>query len=73
MARVYQITEEEMQSLIESLELHKLREPHRGYLGPDLSHEERNRLEPVVNDLHRGFHFHVVRWAQKMGFDGYRK
>ena len=80
MARQYVITEEEMQSLIESLELHRLREDNicnpgkfleteNRYLTP----EERKALAPVVESLLRGFHFVVVRWAQQMGFDGRRK
>ena len=66
MARQYVITEEEMLSLIETLELAKLRQfdSHAS-----MSPIHRDEIESV----HRTFHFHVVKWAQKMGFDGYRK
>jgi len=62
MARQYIITEEEMLSLIESLEIVKLREAN---FMRDYSIE--------MDDMHRRFHMVVVRWAQNMGFDGYRK
>jgi hypothetical protein len=65
MARVYMITEEEMQSLLDSLELSKLR--------------QQNAIEKhapewfEIDKMHRSFHFVAVRWAQSVGFDGYRK
>ena len=62
MARQYVITEEEMLSLIESLELHKMRENN-------LATSEKM----TKDDMHRAFHYVVVRWAQSVGFDGYRK
>jgi hypothetical protein len=68
MARQYVITEEEMLSLIESLEMVKLREAghFRG-----TSDEDFDKFK--LDDMHRRFHMVTVRWAQKMGFDGYRK
>ncbi len=62
MARVYLVTDEEMQSLIESLELEMMRKQN---LGPRESTQ-------ALTDMHRSFHYVVVRWAQAMGFKGYR-
>lgn len=58
MARVYQITEEEMYSLIDSLKMEKM----------DAKADGLNDLQ----DMHRRFHYVVVRWAQAMGFRGHR-
>lgn len=64
MARVYMITEEEMQSLIDSLELQKFRDNNIWHDRPE---------EPVTADgMHRAFHYVVVRWAQGVGFKGHR-
>jgi hypothetical protein len=65
MARVYQITEEEMMSLIETLELVKLREFSSHAPNATVHRQD-------IDDLHRTFHLHVVRWAQAMGFRGIR-
>lgn len=66
MARQYVVTEEEMISLIESLELAKMRLEN--------AHAEKAAIHKQdIDDVHRGFHFTVVRWAQAMGFDGRRK
>lgn len=65
MARQYVITEEEMLSLIDQMQLAEKGREDDVRLTPD----ERNRLSSV----HRMFHMVVVRWAQSMGFDGYRK
>ena len=66
MARQYVVTEEEMLSLIESLELVKLRAA-AAHASKSVVHKQ------DIDDLHRVFHFYVVNWAQKMGFDGRRK
>ena len=62
MAKQYVITEEEFLSLLESLELHKLR---------------RNNVceteTPTADDLHRGFHYVTVNWIQQMGFTSCRR
>ena len=80
MARQYVITEEETLSLIESLELVRLRNEnvcapyrHLDDAWRNLSDEEKKNVMPAIDSLHRGFHFVVVRWAQQMGFDGRRK
>ena len=66
MARQYVVTEEEMTSLIESLELTKLRQND--------SHAPKSPLhKDDIDAVHRTFHHRVVRWAQSIGFDGYRK
>lgn len=66
MARQYVITEEEMMSLIEQLELSKLRQMD--------SHAPQSAIHKQdIDDIHRKFHLYVVRWAQNMGFDGWRK
>jgi hypothetical protein len=80
MARQYVITEAEYQSLLDKLELHKLREenvadPYR-HLDDEwrnLSDKEKANVKPAIDSIARGFHFVVVRWAQEMGFDGRRK
>lgn len=70
MARVYMITEVEMMSLLSGLELVEMRRKnHICHPNEQLEPEEQNRLDNV----HRAFHFEVVRWAQAVGFDGYRK
>ena len=65
MAVQYVVTAEELQSLIDRLELVKLRkEGHfRG-----MSNDEIAKLD----DMHRSFHFEVVRWVQEMGYRGHR-
>lgn len=71
MARVYMITEPEMQGLMDQLELKQMSDKNV-LIHPDklatLTPGERNRLEGV----HRAFHFVCVRWAQEMGFKGGR-
>lgn len=64
MALVYQITEPEMNALFDRL---KLVEAQRQD-DPNLTPDERNRLAAV----HRMFHMETVRWAQELGFKGYR-
>jgi len=66
MARQYVVTEEEMLSLIETLELARLRKFDAHAPSASIHRQD-------IDDMHRSFHFHVVRWAQSMGFDGYRK
>lgn len=78
MARVYVITEPEMQALIDQLELKSMVDKNMligGFSEEDrqqryetLSPDEKNRLSGV----HRAFHFVCVRWAQEMGFKGGR-
>jgi hypothetical protein len=78
MARVYVISEPEMQGLFDQLQLrdmvdknliiggHSVEDRQGSYEG--LSPEEKNRL----NGVHRAFHYVCVRWAQEMGFKGGR-
>lgn len=73
MAKQYVVTEEEFLSLIESLELHKLRNGNICDPGRELLPDDRKRLEPAIDSLHRGFHMVAVRWVQDMGFRGYRR
>lgn len=66
MARQYVVTEEEMLSLIESMELARLRQTSE--------HAPQSSIHKAdIDSLHRMFHMVTVRWAQKIGFDGYRK
>lgn len=66
MARQYVITEEEMMSLIESLELAALRK--------QAAHAPNAIIHKLdYEDMHRTFHHYVVRWAQSVGFDGFRR
>lgn len=71
MARVYIITEAEMQGLMDQLELQTMVDKNT-MIHPasyeTLSSDERNRLAGV----HRAFHYVCVRWAQSMGFKGGR-
>lgn len=71
MARVYLITEAEMNSLLDQLQLKEMSNKNI-LIHPDrwdkLSPDEHNRLSSV----HRAFHLVCVRWAQEMGFKGYR-
>lgn len=62
MARVYVITEAEMQGLIDQLEMKSM--DNRATRYETLSADEKNRLSGV----HRAFHMICVRWAQEMGF-----
>lgn len=78
MARIYQITEPEMQSLLDQLEMKNMIDSNHLIGGHDLadrqqryetlSPNEKNRLSSV----HRAFHMVCVRWAQEMGFKGGR-
>ena len=78
MARVYMITEPEMQGLLDQLELTEMVDKNHiigGFSTEDrrerwenLSPDEKNRL----NTVHRAFHMICVRWAQEMGFKGGR-
>lgn len=66
MAKQYVVTEEEMMSLLEGLELNKLRQMN--------DHARQASIhKPDIEDTHRAFHYVAVRWAQSIGFDGYRK
>jgi len=63
MARVYQITEEEMHSLIQQLEIASLKECNICF------RDDKDYDKPAtMKDTHRAFHFVVTRWAQSMGF-----
>lgn len=78
MARVYMITEPEMQALLDQLEMKNMVDKNLMIGGASaserqqryeaLSPEEQNRL----NAVHRAFHYVCVRWAQEMGFTGGR-
>ena len=78
MARVYLITEPEMQGLLDQLELREMIDKNHIIGGTsvddrrerfeNLSPDEKNRLDCV----HRAFHMICVRWAQEMGFKGGR-
>lgn len=76
----YVITEAEYQSLLDKLELHRLREDnvadpyrHLDDTWRNLTENEKKNCIVAIDSLARGFHFVVVRWAQEMGFDGIRK
>ena len=64
MAVQYVVSEAEMQSLFDQLRLESMRT--EGYF----------RGEPdrpiTLNDMHRSFHMVTVRWAQAMGYKGFR-
>lgn len=65
MAKQYVITEEEMKSLIRNIELEKMRlDGH--FRGTSEADFDKFKLD----DMHRRFHYVVVRWSQAMGFSG---
>jgi hypothetical protein len=78
MARVYMITEAEMNGLFDQLQLKDMLDKNHiigGFSVEDrqqrfeaLSPDEKNRL----NNVHRSFHSICVTWAQEMGFKGGR-
>lgn len=78
MARVYMITEPEMQALLDQLQMQSMTDKNlligginageRQQRYEALSADEQNRLSAV----HRAFHHICVRWAQEMGFKGGR-
>lgn len=78
MARVYMITEPEMQGLLDQLQMTEMIDKNLMIGGHDtddrrkrykaLTPDERNRLSSV----HRSFHMICTRWAQEMGFKGGR-
>lgn len=65
MARQYVITEEEMNSLIDQLKLKAMQDSGH-FRGDDPD------KPPNLHDVHRAFHYVVVRWAQAVGFSGGR-
>ena len=65
MAKQYVVTNEEFMSLIESLELVALRKANM--MREDMSQP------PRFEDIHRAFHYVVVRWVQAMGADAVRR
>lgn len=58
--RQYVITDAEMQSLIDQLELHAMRK-----INVMSRHDPDSQL---IQEIHRAFHFVAVRWTQSMGF-----
>ena len=70
MARIYQITEDEMAELINDLSIEKLKANNIAdpYRQPYLTEAQINELRPFVDSIHRGFHMVAYRWAEKMGF-----
>jgi hypothetical protein len=70
MAIQYVVTEEEMLSLIDQLKLTAMQDAghFRNFKEPNADHS----TPPQIADIHRAFHFVVVRWVQAMGFKGHR-
>ncbi len=78
--RQYVISKAEYQSLLDRLELTYMKENNIGdpgrYLNEEwrkLSDHEKTNMLPAIENIHRSFHYVVVRWAQEMGFEGIRK
>lgn len=61
MAKVYIVTEEEMLSLIDQLKIEAMEAKN---------HKPAECATP--QEMHRAFHYIVVRWAQAMGFSAVR-
>lgn len=76
MARVYMITEEEMGQLLndlllETLIANNICNPHRRLdEGLPLDQAQKDKMKPIIDSLHRGFHMVVCRWADRVGFGG---
>jgi uncharacterized protein (DUF2384 family) len=77
-ARVYVITEPEMQGLLDQLQLTAMIDNNH-LIGGDSVESRRQRYEELSPDeknrlarVHRAFHLICVRWAQAMGFKGGR-
>lgn len=63
MAVQYVVTPKEMASLIETLELVKLRKM--------ADHAPNSTIHKQdIDDLHRTFHYYVIQWTQAMGHKG---
>ena len=78
MARVYMITEPEMQGLLDQLELMSMIDKNH-LIGGHSVEDRRERYESLTPDeknrlsgVHRAFHHICTRWAQEMGFKGGR-
>lgn len=71
----YVVTPEEMQALLETLELKALRDKNHGPREevPEHAKTPQQIHAALTEGVWRSFHFEVVRWAQSMGFNGYRK
>lgn len=54
MAKQFVVSEAELNQLVESLELAKLR----------MKENSLSSAAADIDDMHRKFHFHVVRWVQ---------
>lgn len=54
MAKVFMLTEAELDQLVENLELTKLR----------MKENALSTQASSIDDMHRTFHYHVVRWVQ---------
>lgn len=77
MARQYVVTEAEYHSLLDRLDLSKMKDenvndPHRWISEEwrNLSDKEKANMGQAIDSIHRGVRMVVVRWAQEMGFDG---
>ena len=64
MAIQYVITEAEMNSLFDQLKLEVMRTDGFFRGEPD--------RPATLDDMHRSFHMVTVRWAQSVGFKGFR-
>lgn len=58
MAKQFVLTEAELNQLVDGLELTKLREAAK-QTGSVVRNQD-------IDDLHRVFHYHVVRWVQEV-------
>ena len=54
MAKVFMVTAAELDQLVETLELTKLR----------IAENSLSSKKSDIDTMHRSFHFHVVRWVQ---------
>lgn len=71
MAIQYIVTETEMLALLDQLKLTAMQEVGHFRNWQDIK-DLANERPPQLADLHRAFHFVVVRWAQEIGFKGHR-
>jgi hypothetical protein len=70
MAKQYVVTETEMLALIDQLKLTAMQDV--GHFRNWQEPKEWGDKPPQLADMHRAFHYVVVRWVQEMGFSGLR-
>lgn len=63
--KVIQITDDDAKALLADLELAKWRDPT--WTSPEAAKLDEATRKQLSADMHRAFHYHVVRWLQHHG------